>query len=193
MGAAVGEQARRDPRLEGRGRRGAAHARRPGRASKLPRARVSSRRAAISSRNKISRAPAPRSRTPGRTRVSRARIATWRWDSTGRTSSTSWSVSRPRSRCDAVIAQLHAIETQCGRPRNAPKWASRTMDLDILLFGDRIEKTRRIHGAAPGSAEAAVHARADGGDRAGGDASRAHKTIGELWRSQFGCAVRDCR
>ena len=37
---------------------------------------------------------------------------------------------------DAVIARLHAIETQCGRPRFAPKWASRTMDLDVLLFGE---------------------------------------------------------
>lgn len=42
---------------------------------------------------------------------------------------------------DAVMARLRAIETQCGRPRYAPKWASRTMDLDVLLFGDRVEKT----------------------------------------------------
>jgi 2-amino-4-hydroxy-6-hydroxymethyldihydropteridine diphosphokinase len=42
---------------------------------------------------------------------------------------------------DAVIARLRAIETQCGRPRYAPKWASRTMDLDVLLFGDLVEKT----------------------------------------------------
>ena len=41
----------------------------------------------------------------------------------------------------AVIARLHAIETQCGRPRYAPKWASRTMDLDVLLFGETVEKT----------------------------------------------------
>ena len=41
----------------------------------------------------------------------------------------------------AVIARLHAIETQCGRPRYAPKWASRTMDLDVLLYGDVVEKT----------------------------------------------------
>ncbi|MEJ0085508.1 MAG: 2-amino-4-hydroxy-6-hydroxymethyldihydropteridine diphosphokinase [Pseudomonadota bacterium] len=40
-----------------------------------------------------------------------------------------------------VLARLHAIEIACGRPRNAPKWASRTMDLDILLYGDLIEKT----------------------------------------------------
>jgi 2-amino-4-hydroxy-6-hydroxymethyldihydropteridine diphosphokinase len=42
---------------------------------------------------------------------------------------------------EAVIARLRAIETQCGRPRYAPKWASRTMDLDVLLYGDLVEKT----------------------------------------------------
>lgn len=41
----------------------------------------------------------------------------------------------------AVIARLRAIETQCGRPRYAPKWASRTMDLDVLLYGDLVEQT----------------------------------------------------
>ncbi len=38
----------------------------------------------------------------------------------------------------AVLARLQAIEAQCGRPRDAPKWAPRTMDLDILLYGDRV-------------------------------------------------------
>jgi 2-amino-4-hydroxy-6-hydroxymethyldihydropteridine diphosphokinase len=42
---------------------------------------------------------------------------------------------------DEVITRLRAIETQCGRPRLAPKWASRSMDLDVLLFGDRVERT----------------------------------------------------
>ena len=42
---------------------------------------------------------------------------------------------------DSVIARLRAIETQCGRPRFAPKWASRTMDLDVLLYGDLVQKT----------------------------------------------------
>ena len=37
-----------------------------------------------------------------------------------------------------VLARLHAIEIACGRPRNAPKWASRTMDLDILLYDDLV-------------------------------------------------------
>jgi 2-amino-4-hydroxy-6-hydroxymethyldihydropteridine diphosphokinase len=41
----------------------------------------------------------------------------------------------------SVIEKLRGIETNCGRPRYAPKWASRTMDLDVLLFGDLVETT----------------------------------------------------
>jgi len=37
-----------------------------------------------------------------------------------------------------VIGHLHAAEGACGRARNAPKWAPRSMDLDILLYGDRV-------------------------------------------------------
>jgi 2-amino-4-hydroxy-6-hydroxymethyldihydropteridine diphosphokinase len=37
-----------------------------------------------------------------------------------------------------VIAHLHEAEAACGRPRDAPKWAPRTMDLDLLLYGDRV-------------------------------------------------------
>ncbi|HYL00729.1 MAG TPA: 2-amino-4-hydroxy-6-hydroxymethyldihydropteridine diphosphokinase [Steroidobacteraceae bacterium] len=35
----------------------------------------------------------------------------------------------------AVLERLHAIETRCGRPRAAPRWAPRSMDLDVLLYG----------------------------------------------------------
>jgi 2-amino-4-hydroxy-6-hydroxymethyldihydropteridine diphosphokinase len=80
-----------------------------------------------------------------------------------------------------VIEKLRGIETNCGRPRYAPKWASRTMDLDVLLFGDRVEKTtdytlprpdllKRPYMLGP-LAEIApdfVH-------------PTEHKTIGELW------------
>ena len=38
----------------------------------------------------------------------------------------------------AVVAELRAIETSCGRPRDAPKWQSRAIDLDILLYGDEV-------------------------------------------------------
>lgn len=38
----------------------------------------------------------------------------------------------------AVLARLHAIEGRCGRPREAPRWAPRTLDLDVLLYGDLV-------------------------------------------------------
>jgi 2-amino-4-hydroxy-6-hydroxymethyldihydropteridine diphosphokinase len=37
-----------------------------------------------------------------------------------------------------VRERLQAIEARCGRPLAAPKWAPRSMDLDILLFGDDV-------------------------------------------------------
>lgn len=39
---------------------------------------------------------------------------------------------------DQVLSVLHKIEEACGRPRNAPKWAPRAMDLDVLLYGDKV-------------------------------------------------------
>jgi 2-amino-4-hydroxy-6-hydroxymethyldihydropteridine diphosphokinase len=38
----------------------------------------------------------------------------------------------------AVVDRLHAIESSCGRERGAPRWAPRSMDLDVLLYGDLI-------------------------------------------------------
>ncbi len=37
-----------------------------------------------------------------------------------------------------VLARLQAIETRCGRPRAAPRWAPRSMDLDVLLYGELV-------------------------------------------------------
>jgi 2-amino-4-hydroxy-6-hydroxymethyldihydropteridine diphosphokinase len=37
-----------------------------------------------------------------------------------------------------VLPRLHAIEELCERPRGAPRWAPRTMDIDVLLYGDEI-------------------------------------------------------
>ena len=38
----------------------------------------------------------------------------------------------------AVLARLHETEVACGRARDAPRWAPRSMDLDVLLYGDRV-------------------------------------------------------
>jgi 2-amino-4-hydroxy-6-hydroxymethyldihydropteridine diphosphokinase len=37
-----------------------------------------------------------------------------------------------------VLQALHAIEALCGRAREAPRWAPRSMDLDVLLYGDLV-------------------------------------------------------
>jgi 2-amino-4-hydroxy-6-hydroxymethyldihydropteridine diphosphokinase len=37
-----------------------------------------------------------------------------------------------------VLAKLQAIEKACGRERDAPRWAPRSMDIDVLLYGDLI-------------------------------------------------------
>lgn len=37
-----------------------------------------------------------------------------------------------------VREQLQRVEALCGRPADAPKWAARSMDLDILLYGQRV-------------------------------------------------------
>ncbi len=96
---------------------------------------------------------------------------------------TGFSTTQP---LDEVITRLRAIETQCGRPRNAPKWASRSMDLDVLLYGDRVEKTpdytlprpdllKRpfMLGPLAELAPEVMH-------------PTAHQTIGELWQAFAG-------
>ena len=43
-----------------------------------------------------------------------------------------------------VVRRLRSVEEHCGRPRNAPKWRPRTMDLDILLYGDLVLDTPQL-------------------------------------------------
>lgn len=38
----------------------------------------------------------------------------------------------------ALRARLQQIESLCGRPANAPRWAPRAMDLDILMVGETV-------------------------------------------------------
>ena len=38
----------------------------------------------------------------------------------------------------ALLDELQAIETRHGRNRQAQRWAPRTLDLDVLLAGDKI-------------------------------------------------------
>jgi len=43
-----------------------------------------------------------------------------------------------------VVARLQSIESLCGRSREAPRWAPRSMDLDILLYGDTVWNEPRL-------------------------------------------------
>ncbi len=44
----------------------------------------------------------------------------------------------------SVVQKLHHVEELCGRPRNAPRWAPRSMDLDVLLFDDLVLSEPKI-------------------------------------------------
>ena len=39
---------------------------------------------------------------------------------------------------------LDAIEIQCGRKRGAARFAPRTLDLDLLLYGDMVDEAQRL-------------------------------------------------
>ncbi|MGD9841896.1 MAG: 2-amino-4-hydroxy-6-hydroxymethyldihydropteridine diphosphokinase, partial [Steroidobacteraceae bacterium] len=43
-----------------------------------------------------------------------------------------------------VLSILQAVEGLCGRARKAPKFEPRTMDLDLLLYGDMVCATHAI-------------------------------------------------
>lgn len=49
----------------------------------------------------------------------------------------------------AVIEHLHEAEAACGRARDAPRWAPRSMDLDILLYGSLVLDERGKWGLTP--------------------------------------------
>jgi 2-amino-4-hydroxy-6-hydroxymethyldihydropteridine diphosphokinase len=41
---------------------------------------------------------------------------------------------------ETLLDALHEIETLCGRARDDAKWAPRAMDIDLLLYGERIAR-----------------------------------------------------
>lgn len=45
---------------------------------------------------------------------------------------------------DSVEAQLHDIEYDGGRRRRGPRFASRALDLDLLLYGAMVDARRRV-------------------------------------------------
>jgi len=49
----------------------------------------------------------------------------------------------------AVLERLQAIEALCGRGRDAPRWAPRSMDLDVLLYGDLVSEEPAVRVPRP--------------------------------------------
>jgi 2-amino-4-hydroxy-6-hydroxymethyldihydropteridine diphosphokinase len=83
---------------------------------------------------------------------------------------------------EEVLSRLHAIETACGRPRDAPRWAPRSMDLDVLLYGELIRDEPRLKLPRPDLLKRAFML----GPLAALAPELVHPTervtIGELWR-----------
>ncbi len=50
----------------------------------------------------------------------------------------------------ALLSDLQAIEQQQGRVRSGMRWGPRTLDLDLLLFGDKQINTGRLTVPHPG-------------------------------------------
>jgi 2-amino-4-hydroxy-6-hydroxymethyldihydropteridine diphosphokinase len=55
----------------------------------------------------------------------------------------------------ALLDELQAIERAHGRLRGAERWGPRTLDLDILLYGDRCIESERLTVPHPGLHERA--------------------------------------
>lgn len=41
----------------------------------------------------------------------------------------------------ALLEALQGVERACGRTRSGVRWSARTLDLDLLLFGDQVIRT----------------------------------------------------
>ena len=56
---------------------------------------------------------------------------------------------------EALLDALHAIEAAHRRRRGGARWGPRTLDLDLLLYGDRTVATARLTVSHPGLSERA--------------------------------------
>ena len=65
-----------------------------------------------------------------------------------------------------LLALCLEIERERGRER-IERWGPRTLDIDILTYGDAVDRRARPAGAAPAHRRARLRADAAGGDRAG--------------------------
>ena len=86
-----------------------------------------------------------------------------------------------------VKAKLERIEESCGRPRGAPKWAARTMDLDILLYDQLVSDEPGLILPRPDLLRRAFMLKPLADLAPGLRHPTQQRTIGELW-AQFPAA-----
>jgi len=80
-----------------------------------------------------------------------------------------------------VLPRLHAIEAACGRPRGAPRWAPRSMDLDVLLYGDLVSEEPGVRVPRPDLLKRAYMLGPLAALAPGVVHPTEHRTIAELW------------
>jgi 2-amino-4-hydroxy-6-hydroxymethyldihydropteridine diphosphokinase len=83
---------------------------------------------------------------------------------------------------EAVLATLQAIEARCGRARDAPRWAPRSMDLDVLLYGDLVCERPGIRLPRPDLLKRAYMLGPLAALAPGVMHPTEQRTIGELWQ-----------
>ena len=83
---------------------------------------------------------------------------------------------------EAVLERLQAIEGLCGRTRAAPRWAPRSMDLDMLLYGQSVLSTPTLRLPRPDLLKRAYMLGPLADLAPGLRHPTEGVTIGELWR-----------
>jgi 2-amino-4-hydroxy-6-hydroxymethyldihydropteridine diphosphokinase len=80
-----------------------------------------------------------------------------------------------------VKEKLERIEANCGRPRDAPKWAPRTMDLDMLMYDQLVSDVPGLILPRPDLLRRAFMLKPLADLAPGLMHPTQHRTIGELW------------
>lgn len=80
-----------------------------------------------------------------------------------------------------LVEELRRIEALCGRAREAPKWAPRSMDLDILLYGDLVTVTPEATVPRPDLLHRPYMLGPLADIAASVQHPLSHRTIGDLW------------
>lgn len=92
---------------------------------------------------------------------------------------------------ETVHAALHTIEDRHGRDRSQPKYSPRTLDLDLLLYGDRVVREDRLVLPRP-DVDQVAFVLAPLAELAGERSHPAHQaTFTELWTRFDGIGAHD--